>query len=112
MSKTFPFYKQPDSKDCSPTCLRIIAKHYGRRISLKEICEIIKTTRSGSSLLKLSQAAEGRRKLLVAHSGRTIVEVNNLMKQFGDMRKMMKQMNKMGGAKAALGKMMPGMGKR
>jgi signal recognition particle subunit SRP54 len=40
------------------------------------------------------------------------VEVNNLMKQLGDMRKMMKQINKMGGAKAALGKMMPGMGKR
>jgi signal recognition particle subunit SRP54 len=53
-----------------------------------------------------------RRKRLAAGSGRTIVEVNNLMKQFGDMRKMMKQMNKMGGAKAALGKMMPGMGKR
>jgi signal recognition particle subunit SRP54 len=53
-----------------------------------------------------------RRKRLASGSGRTIVEVNNLMKQFGDMRKMMKQMNKMGGAKAALGKMMPGMGKR
>jgi signal recognition particle subunit SRP54 len=53
-----------------------------------------------------------RRKRLAAGSGRTIVEVNNLMKQFGDMRKMMKQMNKMGGAKAALGKIMPGMGKR
>jgi signal recognition particle subunit SRP54 len=53
-----------------------------------------------------------RRKRLAAGSGRTIVEVNNLMKQFGDMRKMMKQMNKMGGAKAAMGKLMPGMGKR
>jgi signal recognition particle subunit SRP54 len=53
-----------------------------------------------------------RRKRLAAGSGRSIVEVNNLMKQFDDMRKMMKQMNKMGGAKQALGKMMPGMGKR
>ncbi|MHA7130026.1 signal recognition particle protein [Algoriphagus namhaensis] len=53
-----------------------------------------------------------RRKRLAAGSGRTIVEVNNLMKQFADMRKMMKQMNKMGGAKAAMGKLMPGMGKR
>jgi signal recognition particle subunit SRP54 len=52
-----------------------------------------------------------RRKRLAAGSGRSIVEVNNLMKQFDDMRKMMKQMNKMGGAKQALGKMMPGMGK-
>jgi len=53
-----------------------------------------------------------RRKRLAAGSGRSIVEVNNLMKQFDDMRKMMKQMNKMGGAKQALGKMIPGMGKR
>ncbi|MCE7057926.1 signal recognition particle protein [Algoriphagus sp. AGSA1] len=48
-----------------------------------------------------------RRKRLAAGSGRTIVEVNNLMKQFADMRKMMKQMNKMGGAKAAMSKMLP-----
>jgi signal recognition particle subunit SRP54 len=34
------------------------------------------------------------------------------MKQFGDMRKMMKQMNKMGEAKAAMGKMIPELGKR
>ena len=54
----FPFYKQPDSKDCGPTCLRIIAKHYGKLISLKEIREISETTRGGSSMLKLSDAAE------------------------------------------------------
>ncbi len=54
----FPHYKQPDSKDCGPTCLRIISKHYGKLISLKEIREISETTREGSSLLKLSDAAE------------------------------------------------------
>ena len=54
-----------------------------------------------------------RRKRLADGSGRNITEVNNLMKQFEDMRKMMKQMNKMGGAKAAMGKLMPpGIGKR
>ncbi|MFC0261898.1 cysteine peptidase family C39 domain-containing protein [Fontibacter flavus] len=58
MKTTFPFYKQPDFKDCGPTCLRIIAKHYGKLISLKEIREISETTREGSSLLKLSDAAE------------------------------------------------------
>ncbi len=56
--KPFPFYKQPDSKDCGPTCLRIIAKYYGKLISLQEIREISETTREGSSLLKLSEAAE------------------------------------------------------
>lgn len=53
-----------------------------------------------------------RRKRLASGSGRTIIEVNNLMKQFDDMRKMMKQMNKMGGAKQAMSKMLPGLGKR
>lgn len=54
-----------------------------------------------------------RRKRIADGSGRSITEVNNLMKQFDDMRKMMKQMNKMGGAKQALGRMMPpGMGRR
>jgi signal recognition particle subunit SRP54 len=48
-----------------------------------------------------------RRKRIADGSGRTIIEVNNLMKQFDDMRKLMKQMNKMGGAKQALGRMMP-----
>ncbi|WP_332912069.1 cysteine peptidase family C39 domain-containing protein [Algoriphagus boritolerans] len=58
MRKFFPFYKQPDSKDCGPTCLRIVAKYYGKLISLKEIREMSETTREGSSLLKLSDAAE------------------------------------------------------
>ena len=54
-----------------------------------------------------------RRKRIADGSGRTITEVNNLMKQFDDMRKLMKQMNKMGGAKQAMSRMMPpGMGKR
>jgi signal recognition particle subunit SRP54 len=54
-----------------------------------------------------------RRKRIADGSGRNITEVNNLMKQFEDMRKMMKQMNKMGGAKAAMSRMMPpGMGTR
>jgi signal recognition particle subunit SRP54 len=53
-----------------------------------------------------------RRKRIANGSGRSITEVNNLMKQFADMRKLMKQMNKMGGAKKALGNMIPGMGKR
>ncbi|NKI24942.1 peptidase domain-containing ABC transporter [Arenibacter sp. 6A1] len=54
----FPFYKQPDAKDCGPTCLRIIAKHYGKLISLSEIRELSETTRVGSNLMKLSDAAE------------------------------------------------------
>ena len=55
---SFPFYKQPDSKDCGPTCLRIVAKHYGKLISLQQIRDLTETTREGSNLLKLSDAAE------------------------------------------------------
>ena len=58
MKQTFPFYRQPDSKDCGPTCLRIVAKHYDKLISLQEIRNLSETTRSGSNLLKLSDAAE------------------------------------------------------
>lgn len=57
MSK-FPFYKQPDSKDCGPTCLRIIAKYYGKVIPLQAIRQLSETTREGSSLFGLSDAAE------------------------------------------------------
>lgn len=54
----FPFYKQPDQKDCGPTCLRMIARHYGKGISLQQIRNLSETTREGSSLLGLSDAAE------------------------------------------------------
>jgi signal recognition particle subunit SRP54 len=40
-----------------------------------------------------------RRKRIADGSGTSIQEVNNLIKQFGEMRKMMKSMNKMGGMK-------------
>ncbi|WP_348824366.1 peptidase domain-containing ABC transporter [Flavobacterium aestuarii] len=56
--KNFPFYKQPDSKDCGPTCLRIVAKYYGKVIELQQIRNLSETTREGSSLLGLSYAAE------------------------------------------------------
>ncbi|NHE55877.1 signal recognition particle protein [Cyclobacterium plantarum] len=53
-----------------------------------------------------------RRKRIAKGSGRTIQEVNNLMKQFSDMRKMMKQMNKMGGAQKAMSALGGNMKKR
>jgi signal recognition particle subunit SRP54 len=40
-------------------------------------------------------------------SGRSVQEVNQLLKQFADMRKMMKTMNKMGGGKRALSALNP-----
>ncbi|WP_281925298.1 cysteine peptidase family C39 domain-containing protein, partial [Flavobacterium collinsii] len=55
---SFPFYKQADHKDCGPTCLKIIAKHYGKTINIQELRDFSATTREGSNLLFLSEAAE------------------------------------------------------
>ena len=58
MLKRFPFYEQPDRMDCGPTCLRMISKYYGRTISLQMLRDISETTREGSSLKNLANAAE------------------------------------------------------
>lgn len=74
--KKFPFYKQPDTKDCGPTCLRIVSKYYGKSISLQQIRALSETTREGSSLLGLSDAAEnlGFRSMGVQVDFKTFVE--------------------------------------
>lgn len=56
--KKFPFYKQLDQMDCGPTCLRMVARHYGKVFSgeyLREKCSI---TREGVSLGGIADAAE------------------------------------------------------
>jgi ATP-binding cassette subfamily B protein len=58
MIKKFPHYKQPDSKDCGPTCLRIISKYYDKNIPLQDLRNLSETIRSGTSLLSLSEASE------------------------------------------------------
>ncbi|MBB2952269.1 MULTISPECIES: peptidase domain-containing ABC transporter [Sphingobacterium] len=72
----FPFYKQPDSKDCGPTCLRIISKYYGKILPLQMLRDLSETTREGSSLLGLSKAAEsiGFKTLSVKIDFKTLVE--------------------------------------
>jgi ATP-binding cassette, subfamily B, bacterial len=56
--KPFPHYLQPDSKDCGPTCLKIVTKHYGKTIGMQTLRNLSETTREGSNLLTLSEAAE------------------------------------------------------
>lgn len=59
MSKLkFSFYMQPDNMDCGPTCLRMIAKHYGRSMSLEKIRSYTETNRDGTSLKNIAQTAE------------------------------------------------------
>ena len=52
------FYQQPDEMDCGPTCLRMVAKHYGRSISLEKLRKLSETTREGSSLKNIANTAE------------------------------------------------------
>ena len=54
----FPFYQQPDAMDCGPTCLRMVAKFYGKHFSMNVLRDMTFQTREGVSLLTLSDAAE------------------------------------------------------
>ncbi|MDO3627473.1 peptidase domain-containing ABC transporter [Mucilaginibacter sp. BT774] len=56
--KKFINYKQLDAMDCGPSCLRMIAKHYGRSYSLRTLSRLCGFNREGVSLLGLSDAAE------------------------------------------------------
>jgi len=56
--KFFPCYTQLDKMDCGPTCLRMIAKYYGRDYSIQYLREKSFITRQGVSMLGISDAAE------------------------------------------------------
>ena len=58
MVRKFPHYKQPDQKDCGPTCIKIIYNYYGKKIPIQQLRNISETTRSGSSLSRLSDTFE------------------------------------------------------
>lgn len=54
----FPHYKQPDEMACGATCLRMVAKFYGKNFSLPEIIHATQTNREGTNLQGISEAAE------------------------------------------------------
>ncbi|MCK5463141.1 MAG: peptidase domain-containing ABC transporter [Bacteroidales bacterium] len=55
---SFPFYKQLDAMDCGPSCLRMIAKFYGKSYSLHTLREKSYLSRDGVSMMGISEAAE------------------------------------------------------
>ncbi|HBF89515.1 MAG TPA: ABC transporter ATP-binding protein [Bacteroidales bacterium] len=55
---TFPFYKQLDTMDCGPSCLRMVFRHYGKYASLQRLRELCFINRQGVSMLGISEAAE------------------------------------------------------
>jgi ATP-binding cassette, subfamily B, bacterial len=54
----FPHYTQLDQMDCGPTCLRMIAKHYGKSYTLQHLRDKAQIGKEGVSLLGISEAAE------------------------------------------------------
>ena len=56
--KKFPAYRQSEAKDCGPTCIKMIASHYGKTINTQQLRDLSETTRQGSSLMGLSDAVE------------------------------------------------------
>lgn len=54
----FVSYIQHDSMDCGPTCLRMVARFYGKSYSLQSLRDRCHITREGVSLLGISDAAE------------------------------------------------------
>ena len=56
--KKFPFYKQLDQMDCGPTCLKMIAKHYGKVYDREFLRQLANITRDGVSLGGIAEASE------------------------------------------------------
>lgn len=54
----FPHFTQLDMMDCGPSCLRIVAAHYGKQYSLQNLRAKCHISREGVSLLGISDAAE------------------------------------------------------
>jgi ATP-binding cassette subfamily B protein len=54
----FPFVKQPDTMDCGPACLKMVAGFYKKNFTLESIRRKCFITREGVSFLGLSEAAD------------------------------------------------------
>ena len=58
MRGKFHLYTQLDAMDCGPSCLRMIAKYYGKNYSLQSLRARSFISRNGVSMLGISDAAE------------------------------------------------------
>lgn len=54
----YPYYRQHDLMDCGPTCLRMIAKFYGKSYGAEYLKKKCQQHRYGTSLLGISEGAE------------------------------------------------------
>ncbi|MBC7652666.1 MAG: peptidase domain-containing ABC transporter [Deinococcales bacterium] len=58
MTSFYFFYKQLNAMDCGPTCLRMVAKYYGKNIAIDKLRQSSQLSKEGVSLLGISEAAE------------------------------------------------------
>jgi len=56
--KDFPYYKQVNNRDCGMTCLRMIAKYYGKSSDVLEMTSLTKAHRKGVDFQQLKNHAE------------------------------------------------------
>lgn len=52
----FPFYRQADSMDCGPTCLKMIAAYYNRHLPIQYFRRICRIGKQGTTLAGLKDA--------------------------------------------------------
>ncbi|MDD2562977.1 MAG: peptidase domain-containing ABC transporter [Salinivirgaceae bacterium] len=55
---TFPVFKQHDAMDCGATCVKMVAKYYGKDFTLDTIRKLCYTVKDGVSLMSISDALE------------------------------------------------------
>ena len=80
MMKRFPHYLQHDAMDCGPTCLRMIAKYYGKSYSLQTLRERSFITREGAldaQVPLIASAVGGLRDFLCDGENALLFEDNN-----------------------------------
>lgn len=58
LKNNFPHFRQLDYRDCGPTCLRMIAKHYGKTFSREFLRDKASITRIGVTMAGIAEAAE------------------------------------------------------
>lgn len=54
---SFPIYRQIEQMDCGPTCLKMIAKYYGKSFSIQKLRDRSFMTLNGVILDDINNAA-------------------------------------------------------
>ncbi|PIF46306.1 ATP-binding cassette subfamily B protein [Chryseobacterium sp. 52] len=56
--KHYPFFRQLDTMDCGPTCLKMLTDYYGKELSLNHLRELCDVRSQGTSVSGITHAAE------------------------------------------------------